>query len=180
MIFRIIFLFICTLLLRSVVASGQVCDSNAFAPDSLQFATDGAVRASLKIGNRLFLAGDFDIIGRPTGAFIGIDTTSTGGRPVMQATWPKIYGLVLTAITDGNGGWFVGGEFSLVGDSLRNNFAHINSAGQVTSFKIEPNGNIRCLALNGSILYMGGTFTGIGTSSRNHVAAYDVSTGLIT
>lgn len=171
-------LVLVALVVNATVLRAQTCDSNAFAPDSLQFATDGSINAALKVGNKLFVAGRFSVIGKATGSFIGIDTSS--GHPVNQATWPKILGTVYAAIPDGTGGWFVGGQFSQVGDSLRSNLVRINSSGQITSFNPAPDAKVLALALDGNILYIGGTFTAMGASTRNHLAAYNLSANALS
>jgi hypothetical protein len=45
---------------------------------------------------------------------------------------------------------------------------------------IQPNNQVFCTATNGSTLYLGGSFTKIGSLIRNRVASYDLTTGQIT
>ena len=50
-----------------------------------------------------------------------IDAASTATPP----GYSKVNGAVFTAISDGSGGWYIGGQFSQVGNLTRNNLAHI-------------------------------------------------------
>lgn len=82
---------------------------------------------------------------------------------------------VQTSVPDGNGGWFIGGVFTMVGDSVRNKIAHINQFGEVTSWNPQVNGGIiNTMVLSGSTLYIGGGFSSIGNQTRNNVGAIDV------
>lgn len=48
--------------------------------------------------------------------------------------FPWVNGIVEAIESDGNGGWFIGGSFDLVGGCERQNLAHINADGDVTAF----------------------------------------------
>ena len=81
-----------------------------------------------------------------------------GGVPIYTIsgsnapTFPKANGSVWDSVSDGNGGWYIGGSFATVGGQNIANLAHILSNGTVdTSFNLNPNGNIEALALSGSI-----------------------------
>jgi hypothetical protein len=81
---------------------------------------------------------------------------------------------VLASISDGAGGLYIGGLFKKVGDSVRHNIAHINSAGQVTSWN-----PVSAFALKDTILYVGGEFDTIAGMTRNHLAAVKVNNGAV-
>ncbi len=95
---------------------------------------------------------------------------------------------VYDVISDGSGGWYIGGEFDNVYDSNGAHsacgLAHIKSDKTFdTSFTIDSDScadSILTLHLNGNILYIGGTFTSIGGQTRNYIAAIDVSTNSVT
>lgn len=88
--------------------------------------------------------------------------------------FPQSNGKVYTSISDGNGGVFIGGSFSKVGDSIRHNLAHIDSNGQVTALNVSTNSTVYTLLLKDSILFFGGLFQVVNTDSIQNVAAYNL------
>src|SRR4029434_1460710 len=98
--------------------------------------------------------------------------------------WPEIIDgtSVTTVLPDGSGGWFVGGNFTSVGfpgaaTSLHTDIVHIRSDHTVDD-NWRPDttdGEVTSMVLLGSVLYIGGTFTGVTSSGsatvipRNHL-----------
>lgn len=171
--------YVLSLLLTSlcfpIVASAQC--SPTLAPDSAQYVTNGYVHCFQKKGNTLFLGGSFDYIGKPTGSFLGMNSA---GKPIGQATWAKVWGVVNCAVQDGSGGWIIGGEFDKVGDLPRRNLVQLNSSGQVTSWNPGADEPVLTVAVSGSTVYAGGSFDSAGGTARNRIAAISLSTGLAT
>src|SRR5215213_11875163 len=94
------------------------------------YVTDGAVSTFAVSGNTLFLGGQFSYIGPRTGGF-PVVSTSTGTR---DAAWPEVHGgAVLAVIADGSGGFYIGGDFTRVGNFNRVGLAHIKSDRTVDS-----------------------------------------------
>ncbi|WP_276132720.1 T9SS type A sorting domain-containing protein [Polluticoccus soli] len=166
------------LLIRFCSQSFAQCDTSAFAPDSIQIITYGTVKTMKKHQDTLYVGGAFSMIGKFTGSFIGMDTVT--GKPANQPTWPKSNGTVLDAVSDGNGGWVLVGNFTVVDGLNRTNVAHINSAGQVTTLNVSVNGIVNVALVNSSVLYIGGAFSSVNSTTRNRAAAIDLSTGLLT
>ena len=76
---------------------------------------------------------------------------------------------------------YVGGNFTTVGSSTRNNIAAINLAtGLESSVNIGTNGTVNTILINAGIVYIGGIFTNAGGQGRNNVAAIDPLTGTAT
>ena len=127
--------------------------------------------------NVVYLGGSFSYIGPPETFGTQVSTTSAQ----VDFVFPNPNGEVLSSVSDGHGGWFIGGLFTMVGDSLRRNLAHINAAGQVSSkFVTNPcNGAVRTLFFDGINLYAGGDFTRVGDSIRNRIAKFDTSANLV-
>ena len=146
--------------------------------DSMQYMTDGDISCSAALGNAVYLGGSFTVAGKYTGSFIGIDTGS--GQPLNRVAWPKINGPVNKVVSDGSGGWIIGGQFSRAGDSVRNNLVQINAAGAVTAWNPNANGPVNGLLQQNAKIYAVGAFTNIGGVTRNHAAAINVNTGLTT
>lgn len=176
----------CSLTLLHFLAA-IICTVTTFAqnctidllPDEEQIVVQYAVDVAT-CGSQIYIADDgtFDYhlnyIGKYTGSFIGVNMQS--GTLISQPSWPKSDGVVLTAIEDGNGGWYLAGEFKRVGDSVRNNLAHINSSGKVSSFNIGTDGPVKTLFLKKNTLYVGGDFNQISNTPRKYIAAIDIKT----
>ncbi|VAW69395.1 hypothetical protein MNBD_GAMMA10-771 [hydrothermal vent metagenome] len=113
------------------------------------------------------------------GKFTGVGTATGGGVPVHFTTgkliagdFPQVNDRIFTAVSDGQGGWYIGGRFTQVGSELRQNLAHILSDLTVdTQWKPSANGDVKALAVKDNIVYAGGNFNNIGGISRNRLAA---------
>ena len=89
---------------------------------------------------------------------------------------------VFAEVSDGAGGWYIGGSFTSVGGLPRNGVAHI-LANKTVDPSFNPNvvGQVYSMVLSGSTLYLGGLFTTVnGSSTRNFAAAVNASTGTAT
>lgn len=76
---------------------------------------------------------------------------------------------------------FVGGSFTTVGSSTRNNFAAINlDTGLESSVSMGTNGTVNAIFTNAGIVYIGGSFTSAGGQSRNNAAAINPIMGAAT
>lgn len=131
-----------------------------------------------KYNDTLYFGGTFKYVGKYTGSCIGIDRTS--GTVIDQAQWPKSNGRVNAIISDGSGGIIIAGDFTRVGDSLRNNIAQINASGQVTAFKANVNAEIKTVLLQNGIVYFGGQFTTVNGIARSLLASIDLATSNLT
>ena len=74
------------------------------------WVTNGTVNATAFSGNTIYIGGTFTYVGPSTGSFVAIDS-STGTR---DASFPKVAGSVFAIVSDGSGGWFIGGTFTAV------------------------------------------------------------------
>lgn len=75
---------------------------------------------------------------------------------------------------------FVGGSFTSVDGALRNNVAVCsvdtgNSNPIITTWNPNANNVLNSFASVGNTLYMAGTFTSVGGTARNRIAAFDIS-----
>lgn len=164
------------LLLMALFANDTFAQSNEHRTEPL--ITDGSISYVDYSNGYTMLSGYFSQIGPYTGSGVSLDPV-TG---IYDASMPKFSGgSVLTSISDGSGGWFVGGYFEYVGGTKIRNLAHITSDKKLdTSFSPNPDYGVQALALSGSILYVGGFFQNIGGQLRNHLAAIDLSANSVT
>jgi hypothetical protein len=165
--------------LKKVAPAGT--SSRAELRDSSLWVTDGEVTTLLVDGDRLFIGGKFSVVGPPSGGG-GLLDPHTGfiRRPALRLEYAHgNYGSVFAAISDGFGGWFLGGAFSRIQGQERSNLAHIGPDGIVTDWNPGTNGEIRTLVLADQRLYVGGDFTMVGGQTRRRIAAIDPGTGSV-
>ncbi len=133
--------------------------------------------------NRLYVAGPFTTV-YPQSVLSPNGTSVNATTGAIDFTYANPNGEVQSAISDGNGGWFIGGTFTRVGGLVRNQLAHLNSNGQVTDW--DPNvglvgqrnvPGVKTLILSGNALYFGGSFDRVNGQERNNLAAVDVTSG---
>lgn len=149
------------------------------APDK-DWVTNGPVNALARSGNTIYLGGSFSRIGPRTGPAV----TFSGGSSAPDASFPEVSGgSVRTAISDGSGGWYLGGGFTHVGGAARAGLAHVLAGGTVDpNFApsiegIAHGASVFTLALSGSTLYVGGGFFGINGEGRTGLAAIKTTDG---
>jgi hypothetical protein len=159
--------------------SGTVPDQNvtniSVTCTAARYVTNGPVK-SMALGpdGTTYIGGDFTIVAPPTGGGLPIDT-STGQR---AAVFPSIVGRVKAAVSDGSGGWYIGGYFQFVDGLSRTNFAHVLADGTVDPGFPDSNGSVNALAMDRDTLYAGGYFKSIGGQVQHRIAALDTATGL--
>ncbi len=146
-------------------------------PNESAWQTDGPIHVILKTADAIYLGGEFSSIFRNTGG--GVPINAISGQPV--SIFPKVDGTVSVCVPDGSGGWYIGGDFTLVGNVARNNIARIRSDGTLhPTWNPDADQEVRALAVSGSVVYVGGAFGHIGGQDRNFIAALDASTGMAT
>ncbi len=143
-------------------------------------------------GSTVYVGGDFSsaygtpTIGGQTRNYIAAIETSTSNA----TSWDPnanadVYALAVSGSTVYVGGYFTSDYGTpTIGNSTRNRIAAIDaSTGNATSWDPHANDAIYALAVSGSIVYVGGDFTtlgsGDGTVTRNRIAAIDAD-GTIT
>jgi hypothetical protein len=87
----------------------------------------------------------------------------------------------VSRVVDIGGTTYVGGAFLSSRDAgktvARSRLAAISPTGHLTSFAPLMNGPVYAMAASGGILYVGGSFTKVGSVTRNRLAAFSVATG---
>jgi hypothetical protein len=135
---------------------------------------NGEVYTIHRNGNTIYYGGDFNSAGYPSGSSAIIDGSSGNSN----ISFPRVFGTVNVTLPDGNGGWYIGGNFTRIGNYAIKNLAHINPNNTVDlNFKPEPNATVLTLILNGSYLYAGGFFTTIKGLTNNYIVKLDKYNG---
>jgi hypothetical protein len=138
--------------------------------------TDGPVMAVAEDDERVYIGGRFDHVFPYRGNLLTVDPRSAERRD----DFPLVHGLVRTAVSDGAGGFYVGGDFRNVDDQAHQGLVRIDGTGKVDpSFSVTLNGPVSTLFLDGDTLYVAGAFDRVGDASRRHVAAVDGRTGAV-
>lgn len=141
--------------------------------------TSGTISVILPdpVNHRIYLGGSFTSMGPNVGFGAPIDDTNA--KPI--AAYPRVNGAIAAVISDGVGGWYIGGDFTTIGGQSRNRAAAVDiNTGLATPWNPNPNNAINGLALSGSTVYIAGNFINIGGQSRNYIAALDATSGLAT
>lgn len=132
-------------------------------------------------GSSVYIGGLFRAVGgTPRHGLAELDAAS--GTPT---AWNPGAGGNVRQITLSGGTAYLAGSFDNASGATRNRIAAIDlKTGAATAW--DPNAgtafshSVSCLAVDGSTVYAGGSFTAIGGQSRSNVAALDATTGLAT
>jgi len=127
----------------------------------------------------VYLGGNFTRLGPFTGAFVGLDTATAAWN---TPTWSRVVGSAGTSVPDGSGGFYIAGAFTKVGGESITSLAHLRSDGTLDpAWHIDlPLGTVYDMALQGNTLYLGGSFSSVGSATRQNLAAIDVTTATVT
>lgn len=129
---------------------------------------------------KLYLFGPFSYFGPNTGNAYPISKTT--GEP-LDGYISSILPDVTKIISDGNGGWYIGGYFKVTNVANSYSLIHVNSDGSLdTNFNAQMSSAtvIEDLILHNGVLYVAGAFSAIGGQTRYGVASLDPATGTAT
>jgi hypothetical protein len=127
----------------------------------------------------IFVGGDFTELGLKTDYLSSI---AEGGTQTDQSM-PPTNGNINTIIPDGSGGWYVGGNFTTIGGQSRSYVARLNPDKSVNAtFNVAGlNSNVYALALDAgaNTLYLGGSFSAFGSTTRYYIASVNKNNGTL-
>jgi beta-propeller uncharacterized protein DUF5122 len=165
--------------LETVFSNGARTLSNEAGarPNVLAF-TSGDLTAPVRAiatgaDGTVYIGGHFTNVGVMTGPFVPLDNDA--GRAV-PSDFPIVAGRIAAVVSDGAGGWYIGGGFEQVGALRRRHLARILADGTVAAdFHPDPNGQVNALAFLRGVLYVSGDFSIIGSVERPQLAALDAT-----
>lgn len=174
------------MMLVTIIGLAPPAARAAATPQDDYWITDGSVYTTALIGQAFYVGGQFTYIGPNTGA-----GTQVNAVTAKSDTFPRIIGQVHAAVPDGNGGWYVGGSFSVQeGGVTYANLVHIIPTTTSGLFQVDSTftpgvgGDVTVLVLSadGATLYVGGSFSTLATGTsgqvtRNNIAAVAADTG---
>ncbi|WP_138758630.1 PKD domain-containing protein [Modestobacter altitudinis] len=150
---------------------------------------NGVAWAQVVVGNTVYVAGKFTSA-RPAGAAAGTQETvrnnmlaydvRTGALITSFAPDLNAQALAVAASPDGSR-VYVAGDFTTANGQTRKRVAAYDTAtGQlVADFKPSVTGQVRALAVTGSAVYLGGSISAVGSTSRTSLAAVSPSGALL-
>ena len=150
-----------------------------YTPAPGWWGTNGRVNDIRVVGDRVYLAGGFDYIGPSTGYGVTVDP-DTGA--VSPTTFPMVDGVVRTAVADGSGGWYIGGDFLRLGARNRLLTAHVLADGSIDA-NWAPDvrgGSVNAIARTPSGIILGGTFSSVNGTAVSRLAKVDATGALQT
>lgn len=145
--------------------------------ETTMWSTNGTVNCQVidQEQDRLYIGGYFDYIGppnKPSGAVLNNSTL----RLNTLRFFPD--GPVYAAVSDGNGGWFIGGQFEHIGPVASRNLAHIDQYGELlTAYNVDEAVRSMAIALEHGYLFVGGSFTSINDHPRFGLGILNIGPG---
>jgi hypothetical protein len=157
-------------------AGGHTRTSRVAAARPGALIADKPVRAmATGADGTIYLGGEFTELGVAAGG--GVPFSLTNPWP-SNWDYAQVVGWVYAAVSDGAGGFYIGGKFSRVGGAPRTNLAHILADGSVDSgWAPGTNGAVYALAVDGGKVYLGGAFSTVNGEARKNIAAVDATNG---
>jgi len=142
-------------------------------PQAHFWQPDNEVYAVAAAPGVVYLGGVFNYVGPQSGK-AGVIELASGRVP----PFPKINGPVYAVLSDGGGGWFLGGDFEEVGGTRITNLVHVLSDCRVDAqWNPRPDNSVLSLARSGNTLYVGGNFQRISDKNRPYLAAVETVAG---
>jgi hypothetical protein len=143
---------------------------------------DDAVYALAANETSLYAGGQFLRIGNANRRFLA--KLSTAGGDAADPAWNPNPNNSVTRIVTDRDAVYASGFFSMMGSAIRNRIAKVSSTGTGTVFPWDArvsgaSERVDALALDGSAVYLGGSFSTIGGQTRNNLAALDAASGSV-
>lgn len=142
------------------------------------WVADSIVTAIHVAHNRVYIGGSFQHVGPNTGSAAVIDFSSQKLLSKSSCPYLEVDGFVNASLDDGNGGFYIGGNFTSVQGFSIENLAHILPKCKVDpSFKPSPDSNVRAIVKKDNDLYIGGVFNQVSSVSKPYIAKINATTG---
>jgi hypothetical protein len=152
------------LVLQDAAPAAASADSNPLPT----VGANGDVLAITADAQHVYIAGRFTFVG----AHVDRGTVADDATGQRAGSLARVQGgTVRAAVSDGRGGWYIGGDFTQVAGQPRAGLARITSAGTLSSWAPAVNGRVDALAFADDVVYVGGAFSSVGGANRASVAA---------
>ncbi len=145
---------------------------------------DGAVYAHARLGDRIFVGGDFQQVALPDGtvldqAYLFAYDIDTG---VFDTTFTPVLNNAVRALEPSVNGdaLYVGGRFWKWDDKFPLRVARLNADGSLdASFQASASAAVMSMAVSADTVYLAGDFTDVSGVARSGYAALDAATGAV-
>ncbi|ABZ95186.1 Conserved hypothetical protein [Leptospira biflexa serovar Patoc strain 'Patoc 1 (Ames)'] len=173
-------------ILRYVTSDNSPSCLPSFSPFDIDywgvFGGSATVNSMEIYGNELILGGSFNALGPNVGSTYYLDTNT--GKIVSNFECPflKLNDLAKVVVSDGNGGFYIAGNFTYVRGTPIQNVVHM-----LPDCKIDPNftpnpgspPNIYSMVMFGDKLYIGGVFNSWEGNARNNLVSINRFSGAL-
>jgi hypothetical protein len=167
------YLLVISLLLIPIIGFSQATLLN------LPFSPNGTVYCQKQVGNTLYVGGNFTSVDVNSGSLVGINLAN----PNVTVPMPKVNGLIYTIVSDGTGGFFIGGSFTTVGGLPRKNFARITSTMSVHSMDLGFDNIVKKIVTHNGKAYVVGNFNNAVVNNvnqpRSRIACINIATNTL-
>ncbi|MFL5737018.1 MAG: hypothetical protein ACJ76P_06735, partial [Actinomycetota bacterium] len=146
-------------------------------PDAQMPGVDGRVWALLRIGDTVYVGGQFQNVVMPDGTLVPRSDLAAFGVDGSLKTWAPAVGgsgVVFALATDGSR-IFVGGDYTSIGGAARESLSAVDLSGSVLAWHADASNQVRALTVTGSTMYLGGQFGFLDGAHRTRLAAIDLS-----
>lgn len=147
---------------------------------SLPFSPNGPVYCQKQVGNTLYVGGNFSSVDVNSGSLVGLNPANPGSTMSL----PNVNGTINTIVSDGFGGFFIGGSFSMVGGQARQNFARITPSMTVHPMNIGFNNVVKKIVTHNGVAYVIGAFDYALVNSsyqyKSRIAAISINTSTLS
>ena len=151
--------------------------ADAITEPRATWVPDGEVKAITISGSTAYIGGNFTRIAPYTGSSALFDASTAQ----LNTPWPEVNGVVNDVVSDGAGGWYLGGDFTSVGGVPRTDLAHVLADGTLDpNFAPTTDGLVRALAVGTGTVFVGGEFAAANGSPRGNLAGFSAATGGLT
>jgi hypothetical protein len=135
------------------------------------------VLALARDGGTIYAGGEFGRIGEMERPYLGAVDATTGS----PTSWNPSPNGIVRALVTWNETVIAGGDFRRIGGAVRWNLAELDILhGNALSRDLGPaNGSVFDLAVDGTTLYVSGSYNRIQSMSRNAIAAIDLQLGQV-
>jgi len=168
-------------LMIGVLCMGTFCSNAQVGNITVPITSGGTGVNAIEYDNSyVYIGGSFTLVSKNSNLVAKVSTTSDVYDACLPQVRAPFTGAVYAIVADGSGGWYIGGDFTSINGTTRNNLAHLLSTGALdANFNPNVNSIVYCMALSGGNLYIGGSFTNVGGFSRTYLARIVTSTGFV-
>jgi hypothetical protein len=160
-----------------ITAPEQAAFADAITEPRATWVSDGEVKAIAISGSTAYIGGNFSRIAPYTGSSARFDASTAQ----LNTPWPEVNGVVNDVVSDGAGGWYLGGNFSSVGGAPRTDLAHVMPDGTVDpNWAPTTDGFVRALVVGTDTVFAGGEFATASGVARKNLAGFNAATGALT